>query len=445
MISVRSFFVISLLVASTIAAPVSQSSDRYFPNSRFLYFGTNGSSIYTYKLSWSSESNPVLKFDYISSIAGLDAEYVSLHPSLPVLYSVERKKTFDTSLLATPEGDPSLVATVFTPNSTITGGVTAFSLVNHIPNAVIASVLSLGNSAAFVGLVGGARVKPTAPQILYPPANRDDYFLAVATYSGGTVSLYKVNKKTGGVTYPPNSLTFVQLDEVGLNTTNSRQGLRTPHMVLQDLKGPVDGSINLLVPNLGTDHVNTYSVDLITGATTKKATDVVVPVGSGPRHIALHESLNIGYIINEVGSTITVYNTNTLEVLQTLTTLPSSFTGTNTASEVLIHPNGKFLYASNRGSNSIAIYTINQTTGLLTTLDIVSSGGAFPRYIVLVDLDEGTVCDGNNRLILLVANYQSPNLVAFNINDDGSLTQNTVITTPASVYCVAVSRPTALW
>ncbi|KAJ1554533.1 hypothetical protein HK096_003085 [Nowakowskiella sp. JEL0078] len=445
MISVRSIFLVSLLVASSFAAPVALSGDWYFPNSRYLYFGTNGTNIYTYKLSWSSDSNPVLSFDYVSSIAGLDAEYVSLHPSLPVLYSIERKKTFNTSSLSTPAGDPTLVATVFTPNSTITGGVTAFSLENHIPKTVIASVPSLGNSPAFVGIIGGARVKPTAPQVLYPPANRDDYYLSVATYAGGTVSLYKINKKTGSVTYPPNSLTFVKLEEVGLNTTNSRQGLRTPHMVLQDLKGPVNGAITMLVPNLGTDHINTYSVNLKTGAATKQANDIAVPVGSGPRHIALHETLDIGYIINEVGNTISVYNTNTLQVLQSITTLPSTFTGTNTASEVLIHPNGNFLYASNRGSNTIAIYSINQSTGLLTTVDIVSSGGVFPRYIVLVDLDEGTGCESNNRLILLVSNYQSPNLVAFNINIDGTLSQNSVITTPASVYCIAVSRPTALW
>lgn len=97
---------------------------------------------------------------------------------------------------------------------------------------------------------------------------------------------------------------------------------------------------------------------------------VIPPANDGPRHFCFHPRLNILYSSNEQGSGVTTYSVDTsqgiLSPLQTVSTLPTDFTGRNTCSQIQITPSGQFLYAPNRGHNSIACFAVNQSSGMLT-------------------------------------------------------------------------------
>ncbi|MGO4329507.1 lactonase family protein [Cupriavidus sp. 2TAF22] len=105
---------------------------------------------------------------------------------------------------------------------------------------------------------------------------------------------------------------------------------------------------------------------------------------AGPRHIAFHPNGRFGYIVNELDSTVTTYaydgNTGALKPLQIASTLPDTFTGNSRASEIEVDATGRFVYASNRGYDSIAIFHIDQATGHLRFVDAVASQGRTPRF-----------------------------------------------------------------
>ena len=109
--------------------------------------------------------------------------------------------------------------------------------------------------------------------------------------------------------------------------------------------------------------------------------------GAGPRHIAFHPSLPVAYVINELSSTMTTYNYDTargvLQAVQVLPTTPPSFTSNNTGAEVAVAPSGRFVYGSNRGHDSIAIFAVDRAKGTLTPVDWVSTQGRTPRFFAL--------------------------------------------------------------
>jgi 6-phosphogluconolactonase len=138
------------------------------------------------------------------------------------------------------------------------------------------------------------------------------------------------------------------------------------------------------VADLGLDKVLVYKLDAATGTLTPNdPPSAQLAPGAGPRHFAFHPSGKFAYVINELTSTITAFayhaERGNLKELQTLTTLPADFTGNNTTAEVQVHPSGKFLYGSNRGHDSIAMFTIDPATGKLTALGQHPSGGKTPR------------------------------------------------------------------
>jgi 6-phosphogluconolactonase len=132
--------------------------------------------------------------------------------------------------------------------------------------------------------------------------------------------------------------------------------------------------------------------------------------GSGPRHFAMDPKGRHLYVINELNSTITAFDYDTsrgaLKESQTITTLPDKFTAPNTAAEIAIHPTGKFLYVSNRGHDSIAVYAVDESTGKLTLVEHQSSLGKTPRAF-------GIDPTGN---FLLAANQNSDSIVVFRID-----------------------------
>jgi 6-phosphogluconolactonase len=150
-------------------------------------------------------------------------------------------------------------------------------------------------------------------------------------------------------------------------------------------------SINLSPDNkfafaadLGLDKVLIYSLDAQKAKLTphNPPAGVVAP-GSGPRHFAFHPGGKFAYVINEMKSTLTAFNYDaaaaTLTELQTLSTLPEGFTGNNSTAEVVAHPSGKFVYGSNRGHNSIAVFQVDGKTGRLTAAGHQGEGIKTPR------------------------------------------------------------------
>ncbi len=167
----------------------------------------------------------------------------------------------------------------------------------------------------------------------------------------------------------------------------------------------------VLIADLGQDKVLVARVDHATGKLTENDPPFVkVAPGSGPRHLAFHPSGRYVYLINELLSTVAVFSYNpdkgSLREVQTISTLPEGYSQASTTAEVLVHPSGKFLYGSNRGHDSIAVFAIDQANGKLAPVERVSTQGKTPRNFRL---------DPTGRF-LFVANQNSNTVVLFRID-----------------------------
>ncbi len=142
----------------------------------------------------------------------------------------------------------------------------------------------------------------------------------------------------------------------------------------------------LIVNDLGADTISVYAVDTHTAALKPHQTLKVKP-GSGPRHVAFHPLHPWVYSINELDCTITRFrwseSGNLTDLKSTISTLDASFHGQNTAAEVVISPDGRFLYASNRGEDTLVVFTISPTDGSLKLVQRISCGGHAPRHFTL--------------------------------------------------------------
>ena len=123
------------------------------------------------------------------------------------------------------------------------------------------------------------------------------------------------------------------------------------------------------------------------GLTPANPPHATVPPGSGPRHLAFDPDGAHAYVINEMTSTISVFkhdaDTGALTAVQTLSTLPANFKGNNSTAEIFVHPNGRFVYGSNRGHDSIAIFAVDEQSGQLKPIGHASTGGKTPRNFAI--------------------------------------------------------------
>jgi 6-phosphogluconolactonase len=137
---------------------------------------------------------------------------------------------------------------------------------------------------------------------------------------------------------------------------------------------------------------------------------VAIKPGSGPRHLAFGPSGRVAYLINEMACTLTVLQYDraraTFKEEQTISTLPADFKGKNTCAEVQVHPSGKFVYASNRGHDSIALFKIDPASGKLTFVEHQATLGKTPRHFALDPA-------GN---WLLAENQDTDNVVVFHVD-----------------------------
>jgi len=192
----------------------------------------------------------------------------------------------------------------------------------------------------------------------------------------------------------------------------------------------------LLVPDLGTDEVRVYRVDLETSQLEKNIPpSVSLEPGAGPRHVSFSPDGRHAYVVNELDNTVAVFGwgqeSGVLTPLGSVTTLPSGFEGENTTAEIAVHPNGQYIYASNRGHNSLAIFRRDQALGQLTAAGHVELEGPEPRSFAISPDGEWLVV-GNQRL---------NTVSAFRIREEGAslekIGESVTVPSPVCIHFVS--------
>ncbi len=287
------------------------------------------------------------------------------------------------------------------------------------------SVASFGSSPSFLAVDAAGK-----------------HLYAVDESTPGQVGSYAIDPATGALSFQNavssggNGPPFVTVDGSGKWVLVANYGSGTVEVVPIQADGslgaPVDTESSgamahmilpdpsnrfVFVPCLGADYVAQYLFDAGSGKLTPNSVPhAAAAPGAGPRHMAFHPTLNVAYVIAETASTVTAYafdpKAGTLTPGQTVSTLPSGFSGTNTGAEIHVHPSGKWLFASNRGDDSIAVFSLD-AKGAMTVHGFTKSGGMTPRDFSL---------DPSGAL-LYAANQGSGNVAPFRFDAaSGALT-----------------------
>jgi 6-phosphogluconolactonase len=228
--------------------------------------------------------------------------------------------------------------------------------------------------------------------------DRTGRFLLSANYGAGSVAVHPI-EKNGSLGTPTASV-----QHSGSSVNERRQRAPHPHSIVA---GPKNKYV--YVPDLGLDRLKAYRFDDKTGSlTAAPGKDVVTPPGSGPRHITFHPGGKFAYVTLELTSQLAAYayNEGSLNEIGIVDMLPPEFEGNSTSAEVRVAPDGRFVYASNRGHDSIAVFRINTQSGALTPVQQASTLGKTPRNFAL---------DPTGR-ILVVQNQTTENLSTFHVN-----------------------------
>lgn len=270
------------------------------------------------------------------------------------------------------------------------------------------------------------RVSSEGASPCYVSLTADGRYVLVANYTSGTVAVLPV-EADGRLEMASDTVRHE-----GSSVNPDRQGEPHTHMI-----SPSPDGGHVLVTDLGTDEVIAYRLDEergILGRSDETRTVNTATAGSGPRHFAFSPDGGTVYVINELDSTLAVSTydaeTGALRQLQTVAALPEGYEGVSYCAQVLVSPDGRFVYGSNRGHDSIVIWQVDEGSGTLTAIDHVSTQGKFPRNFNL---------DPSGRW-LVVGNQNSDSLVVFARDEQtGGLTQvGEPIAVPAPVAIVFV-------
>jgi len=353
-----------LITLSALAAPPQKGKYLMYVGT-YTESGSKSKGIYAYRYDAATQEITPL---------GLAAEttnpsWVAAHPNGRFLYAVNEVGNYNG------------------PNS---GGVSAFSIDRTT------------GKLTFLNEVASRGADPC-----YITVDASGKYVLVANYTGGSVAAFPISAdgKLGEAS------AFVQ--HTGHGSDPKRQ------------EGPHAHSINLspdnrfaMVDDLGLDELLVYKFDAGKGTLTPDDPPYAkLDPGAGPRHFALHPSGKFAYVVAEMHSSVTAFSADlkdgTFHPLQTVSTLPEGFKGQNDDAEIEVHPSGKFLYASNRGHDSIAVFAIDPAKGTLTLVDHGSTNGKTPRNFAI---------DPSGTL-LFAENQQSANIVVFRIDQKtGKLT-----------------------
>lgn len=255
----------------------------------------------------------------------------------------------------------------------------------------------------------------------YVSVDKSGHYVLDANYGGGFVEVYSL-AKDGSL-----DLQTAFVEHTGSSVNPERQTKPYAHWFRTDPSNKFG-----LVADLGTDKIVIYKFDEKTGKLTpNNPAFTQVPGGMGPRHLAFHPNGNWLYGTAEMGSEVMAFKwdgkAGTLTQFQSVKMLAEGFTGTSTAAEIAVRADGRFVYASNRGEDTIVVYAVDAATGALTLKQRVPSGGKIPRYFTL---------DPTNHW-MIVGNQDSGNVVVFSVDaKTGELTQKgepVAIVKPAGV------------
>lgn len=350
----------------------------------FITFVATSKGIYAYRFD--AENG---RLEQIGLTGGIpNASFLAVDPGRKFLYSV--------GTIADHEGKPS-------------GRVTAFAI--DLANGTLTQInqqSSEGRGPCHV------TVDPSGS------------FVAVANYSGGSAALFRIEE--GGALSPATDAEQFE----GASVDAVRQTSPHAHSAYFDADGKY-----VFIQDLGTDKIWQFRLNANAGKLVPNAPPALeITPGAGPRHFAFHPNGKYGYLINELNNTVTAcaYDAQlgTLSAIQEISTLPDGFTETSYCADIHVHPGGKFLYGSNRGHDSIAIFRIDGANGKLQAVGHQSTGGAWPRNFGIDP--SGTY--------LLAANQKSDTIVHFRIDaDTGALEATGDVTTVPSPACVIFVQP----
>jgi 6-phosphogluconolactonase len=300
------------------------------------------------------------KLTLVASVdAGENPSFLAIHPNGRVLYAVNEVDKY---------------------NGKASGAVSAFAIARDT-----GALTRLDQQPS-----GGA-----AP--CFVSVDRSGRLVLVANYNGGSVALLPI--QMDGSLAPPTQV--VQHTGNGPNT--ERQAAAHAHCVVAD---PLNRFA--LSADLGADRVFVYRLDVDGKSLTHiEGGDAIMRSGAGPRHIAFHPTLSLVFVANELDSTVATLRFDAVRgvvsPIDTRSTVPAGWTGTNYPADIHVAPSGRTLYVSNRGHNSIAVFSVAESTGALALEQVVSTDGDWPRNFSL---------DPTGRW-LLVANQRSHSIVVF--------------------------------
>ena len=362
----------------------------------------------------SASSTPpgaVSRFVYVGTYTAPDVPPGGTHPSTAIGISVFRMNPRDGELAlveTVPAENPSFLAL----DPTLTH---LYSVNENLAGRVSAYAIDPANGTLTFLNTASANGKHTTHLSVHPSAQ----YLLAANYTSGDFPIFRIQ---------PNGSIGPMTDEFpsegnGTGPNPDRQEGPHAHQILTDLDAQ-----HVFGVDLGADKVNVLNLDLGTGLLTPNTVPFApVASGSGPRHMAFHPDRQHAYVLDELVSSITVFAYDPVRGafiwLQTISTLPERFHGSNTTAEIRIHPSGRFLYNTNRGHNSITMYAIDPDTGKLEVIGWQSTRGEWPR---------GMNIDPSGTF-LYAANQNTDTIAVFRIKSNGQLNGTKLIRTPTPV------------
>ncbi len=363
---VLGFLVLTIIISGFISTSMAGNATQYY-----LYIGayTEGDEegIYVYKFD--AEEGDL---DYIATAKGVkNPSYLAISKKKNLLFAVNETGEY---------------------KSEKSGYVTSFNI--NPENGQLSRINEVASG-------GGAPC--------YISLNKATNLALVANYSGGNVAVIPIGND--------GKLNVVSdlVQHMGSKLENGEQQVPHAHFIDFD---PNEKFICAV--DLGIDKVISYRIDqkdrrLVANQELEEKS------GAGPRHLAFHPNKKLAFVINELNSTVTscTYNPKSggLSQIMTLSTLPDDFSGKSYCADVHVSPDGRFLYGSNRGHNSIVVYEIDDKTGEITLVDHHDVKGAWPRNFMI---------DPSGKF-LLVANQHTNNVVVFKIDkESGRLRSNGV-------------------
>ncbi|WP_062107555.1 lactonase family protein [Bacillus niameyensis] len=253
----------------------------------------------------------------------------------------------------------------------------------------------------------------------FTEVDKDDQYLFTVNYGEGNITVHPLD--TSGFIESACDIHDFKEKAVDLGVASH------PHTIRN-----IPNTNKYLVTDLGLDRLFLYELDR-SQSKLLLINEIEMTKGSGPRHIAFHPKLRKVYVVNELDSTVTVCTYNekatSLEILQTLSTLPDEFEGKSYCADIHIDASGTYLYASNRGHHSITTFKIGKD-GLLEAMTQTSSAGEWPRNFAIIPGDQ----------YMLVANEHTNNIVVMRMRENGKLHVTGEIATVNKPVCLKVIK-----